>query len=108
MPQCDLKYSDDLPLDAPALLRTIEEVIFNHDPDAGACKGRAMPVAQFHRSHLLACIGLMPRAHRDAAFMRALQTDLMACLRAALPQGGVWVSLRLEFLPETYSSEQLP
>lgn len=108
MPQCDLSYSSDVALDAPALLARIEQVICAHDGKAGACKGRAIPVDQFHHSHVLADIALLPHAHRDAAFMAALKADLFDVLRAAVDHSGCWVSLRLDFLPTQYQSEQMP
>lgn len=106
MPQCDLKYSADLPLDATALLQSIEDVFAKHDDTAGDCKGRAWPAALFLHDHLLAEITLLRKPHRDAAFMERLEADLFACLKRAAPKG-CWVSMTVSFAPDNYRTEYL-
>ena len=34
MPHCELQYSDDLQIDARAILAEVEAIILAHDPDA--------------------------------------------------------------------------
>lgn len=101
MPQADLKYTSDLPLDAPAILATIEATIAAFDPDAGACKGRAYKVTDFHHTHVLVEISVMNRAHRDAAFMDSLALKLEAKIKAHIAAPCAF-SLALSFLPNTY------
>ena len=59
MPQADLYYSQDLALDAPALLRDFETIINDHDPSYRACIGRAFPVAETHHRHVLLQVALL-------------------------------------------------
>jgi hypothetical protein len=86
MPHADLKYSDDLHIDAPKLLAQVEQIIQTHDAGSGACKGRAYPTAQYHHSHCLLSVSMLTKPHRDAAFTHKLLADLEAALRAALPK----------------------
>lgn len=86
MPHAELKYSDDLALDAAAILADIEAVISRHDGGAGACKGRAYPSSQFHHTHVLLTLSLLSKPHRDAAFTQALMGDVEAAVKAKLPQ----------------------
>ncbi|WP_050927684.1 hypothetical protein [Aestuariivita boseongensis] len=106
MPHADLKYSADLEIDAPALLEGIEAILQRHDPGSGDCKGRAYPAAISHHRHLIVDISLLPKAHRDAAFMAALRTDLANYLKDALPRP-CWMSLELRFSGENYVTEFL-
>mmetsp|Transcript_18519 Transcript_18519/g.30335 ORF Transcript_18519/g.30335 Transcript_18519/m.30335 type:complete len:109 (+) Transcript_18519:7155-7481(+) len=85
MPHAELKYSNDISLDAPSILARIETVIQNHDPDSGACKGRAYPAAEFHHTHVIVDISMLPKAHRDQAFVNALQSDLATAIKAMIP-----------------------
>lgn len=106
MPHAELKYSAGLEIDAEAVLAGIEEILQRHDPDSGACKGRAYPASISHHEHLIAEISLLPKSHRDAAFMAALQQDLRAYLLKALPRP-CYMSLELRFSGATYSTELL-
>ena len=85
MPHADLKYSADIGLDAPAILARIEAVIQSHDAGAGECKGRAFPAEQFHHSHVLVDISMLPKPHRDPDFMHALSADLEQGIKAMIP-----------------------
>ncbi|WP_420858445.1 hypothetical protein [Marivivens marinus] len=76
MPHAELKYSADLNIDAPAVLRGIEQLILRHDAGAGACKGRAYPAETFHHTHCLLDVSLLTKPHRDHAFTQALLADL--------------------------------
>ncbi len=86
MPHAELKYSSDLDIDAKSILAEIEAVILDHDSGAGACKGRAYPVAQFHHSHIAITVALLTKPHRDEAFSRALLADLESRIKARLGQ----------------------
>lgn len=101
MPHAELKYSNDLILDTPAILATIDSVIRRHDANAGDCKGRAYPASEFHYTHVIAEISMLPKAHRDQAFMNALITDLETAIKAYITQPSFF-SLKISFLPETY------
>ncbi len=101
MPHAELKYSSDLTLDAPAILAKIEEVIQSHDAGSGECKGRAYPCDVTHHCHVLVQIGLLPKVHRDEAFMSALLDDLKHAITALLPRD-IFFSLSLEFSSTYY------
>lgn len=101
MPHAELKYSNDLILDANAILATIEGVIQNHDAGSGDCKGRAYPAAHFHHTHLIVEVSMLPKAHRDQPFMNALSADLEAAIKAHLTQP-CFFSLMISFSSKTY------
>ncbi|MFK7746502.1 MAG: hypothetical protein AB8B47_15720 [Roseobacter sp.] len=86
MPHAELKYSADLQIDAPALLAEIEATILRHDPQSGACKGRAYPAAKFHHTHLLVSLSLLEKPHRDAAFTTALMQELETVVKTQVQQ----------------------
>lgn len=86
MPHAELKYSSDLNIDAPAILRAIEATILRHDAGAGECKGRAYPTADFHHTHILISVSLLTKAHRDEEFTRNLLTDLERDIKAFIHQ----------------------
>jgi hypothetical protein len=101
MPHAELKFSNDLAIDAPAILASIEAVIQNHDAGSGDCKGRAYPAAEFHHTHLIAEISMLPKAHRDAAFMKALTSGLEATIKSHLTQP-CFFSLMISFSLQNY------
>ena len=101
MPHADLKYSNDLQIDAPTILAAIEAMIHAHDSDAGDCKGRAYPTSEFNHSHLMVEILMYRRSHRDAAFLDALSLDLETMIKSHLNQA-CFFSLSISFLPPTY------
>jgi hypothetical protein len=82
MPHAELKYSNDLSLDAPAILATIDATIRNYDAGAGDCKGRAYPAIEFNYTHVIAEISMLPKAHRDHAFMNALIANLEVAIKS--------------------------
>ena len=86
MPPAELCYSSDLTLDPKAVLERMEEVMQAHDPDSGACKGRAYPAEIFHHTHFLARVSLLAKPHRDTAFILALSHDLEAAIKALIPE----------------------
>ena len=101
MPHADLKYSNDLSLDAAGLLAEVEATIARHDSGAGACKGRAYPASAYHHTHALLEVGVLRKPHRDAAFMTALLDDLTALLQSHLPSGCA-CSVALNFSSDDY------
>ncbi len=84
MPHAELKYSADLDIDATAILAAIEQVILEHDPGAGACKGRAYPTQQWHHSHVTISVALLTKPHRNEAFSQALLTALEHRVKARI------------------------
>lgn len=101
MPHADLTYSADLDLPARDMLAIIEDTIAAHDSGAGACKGRARPVEITHHRHVLIAIAMLPKAHRDQAFITALAEDLEARLKPLITQSCQF-SLRIDFTPPGY------
>lgn len=85
MPHAEIKFSADIKLDAAAILARIEQVIQHHDAGSGECKGRAYPAAVFHHSHVLVDISMLPKDHRDQAFVDALMFDLEQAITAMIP-----------------------
>ncbi len=103
MPQADLSYSSQIPLDAPAFLATIEKVISSHDSGAGQCKGRAFPLEQTHHTHVQLMIRLLNKPHRDDAFMQTLLEALEAALRPLIPAPCI-LGIELGFIERHYIS----
>lgn len=101
MPHAELKFSADLNINAREILQEIETTILRHDDGAGACKGRAFSVEQFHHTHFLATVSLLPKAHRDAAFMQNLLDDLENSIKARIAQPCAF-SLELNFSGSSY------
>ena len=101
MPHAELRYSDDLKIDAVRLLQEIEATILRHDAEAGECKGRAYPAVLFHHSHLLATVSLLAKPHRNTAFIAALSDDLERTIKAAIPQS-CFFSLDIRFGSQIY------
>lgn len=85
MPHAELKYSNDLSLNTHAILAEIEAIILRHDAEAGACKGRAYPTAEFHHSHVTVTVNLLVKPHRDEAFSAALLAELEHSISALIP-----------------------
>lgn len=98
MPNIELKYSNDLDLDASAVLASIEKVIQSHDAAAANCKGLAYPAADFHHTHVILHVEILPQPHRDAVFMDALNTDLQAAIKAHL-SAACFVTSNVTFTP---------
>lgn len=106
MPHAELKYSADLEIDSAALLAGIEAIIQRHDAGSGDCKGRAYPAPVSHHRHMIVEVSLLPKAHRDKAFMDALRQDLAAYLEGEMPRPA-WLSLNLSFSGDQYHTEFL-
>ncbi|MBE1285686.1 MAG: hypothetical protein GJ676_20410 [Rhodobacteraceae bacterium] len=101
MPHAELKYSSDLAFDPVPMLAEIEATILEHDAGAGTCKGRAYPTDLYHHTHIIVSISLLPKAHRDAAFLKALSDDLEARIKTHLTQDCAF-SLDLAFSGASY------
>ncbi|MFY0690860.1 MAG: hypothetical protein JXR14_02950 [Paracoccaceae bacterium] len=101
MPHAELKYSNDLAIDAQAILAKIEETIHSHDSGSGACKGRAYPADIFHHTHLIVEISMLTKPHRDAAFTDALVSDLEAAIKSFVSQS-CHFSLSLDYSTGAY------
>lgn len=101
MPHAELKYSSDLTLNAPALLRGIEQVIQRHDAGSGECKGRAYPTDIYHHSHCLLHVSMLTKAHRDNTFTQALLEDLKAEMKKHLRQK-CFLSLGIAYSDDNY------
>jgi hypothetical protein len=101
MPHAEIKYSEDLMIDAPAILAEIEQVILRNDDGSGECKGRAYPALQYHHSHMLVSISMLTKAHRDAAFTQKLMADLETAIRAQISQR-CFFSLGINYTTESY------
>lgn len=84
MPQADLFFTADQTIAAVDTLRSIEAAISAMDVTAGACKGRAHRVADFHHSHVLLRLSMLPKDYRDAAFATELGKRLAAVLQEAV------------------------
>jgi hypothetical protein len=101
MPHAELKYSADLPIDAPAILQAIEAVIQKHDAGSGSCKGRSYPALHFHHSHMMVHVALLTKPHRDQAFSDALMAELESCVKSMIPVS-CHFSLELSYSSTTY------
>ncbi|SDX37223.1 hypothetical protein [Litoreibacter albidus] len=106
MPHAEIKYSADMSLDTQAMMGLIETTVANHDSGAGAVKSRAYRVEDFQSTHVLITLTLLPKAHRDAAFMNALLADLTAGLKALVDQPCAF-SLELAFNGPYYHTDYL-
>ncbi len=101
MPHAEIKYSDDLAIDPYRILTRIEEVIQDHDPGAGACKGRAYPASVSHHSHIMIDISLLYKPHRNRAFRTKLLDALEVAIKREIPTLCAF-SLGLRFNEEFY------
>ncbi|MEL6620212.1 MAG: hypothetical protein AAFY39_14145 [Pseudomonadota bacterium] len=106
MPHLELSYSSDLEIDAGAMLAEVEAIILRRDASAGDTKGRAYPAPVFHHTHLKATVALLAKPHRGAAFVAALQADIVAALSAHLPRP-CWLSVDVVFSGPGYHTEFL-
>jgi hypothetical protein len=86
MPHAELKCSSDFRVNAVAISTDIEQTILRHDARSGDCKGRAYPTDQYHHSHLILKISMLPKPHRDETFTAALMQDLEQLVKARIPQ----------------------
>ena len=101
MPHAEIKYSDDLNLPTPQIFARIEQIINDHDPTAGACKGRAYPSAQFHHSHVVVELSLLAKPNRGADFTAALMAAIETGVKELIDQPCAF-SLLLSYSPSSY------
>ncbi|WP_293577639.1 hypothetical protein [Phaeobacter sp.] len=106
MPHAEIKYTDGLSIDPQALLAQIESRILAHDDGAGACKGRAIKIEDFHHRHIDIKVALLVKPHRDAAFSQALLADLRASLLPLIPKPSFF-SLEVTYSGPFYITEEL-
>ncbi|WP_299025548.1 hypothetical protein [uncultured Sulfitobacter sp.] len=106
MPQADLSYSSQIPLDAAAVLAAIEQAIHSHDDGAGECKGRAYALEETHHTHVLLRLRMLQKSHRDDAFMQGLLGALQDALRPLIPAPCI-LGIELGFLEPHYRSVTL-
>ena len=101
MPHAEIKYSDDLNIDTHSILSAIEAVILKHDAGAGVCKGRAMPIKDWHHTHVLLEVAMLTKPHRDDAFSKTMVTEFEKVIHAHLSQK-TYVSISLNYMDDTY------
>lgn len=101
MPHAELRYSADLNFSMDRLSEVIETTILKHDASAGDTKCRAYPATLFHHTHILVEVAMLPKSHRDTAFLTALRDDLETAIKAELKQVCAF-SLALKLNDEIY------
>lgn len=77
MPQVELKYSNNVKIEAKLVFDTIEDVINQCDSTAGACKSRAYSASEYKHKHILISIYLLKKPHRDEKFTKSLLNKLL-------------------------------
>ena len=105
MPHCEIHRSSNLTIDAPMLLQLVEDIINQHDPKAGECKGRVYTADEYLHTHMLVRLSLLTKAHRDEAFTQALMADVENQLKQQLKQS-CHFSLLLEYSPTYYVTNE--
>ncbi|APG45949.1 hypothetical protein [Phaeobacter porticola] len=105
MPHAEIKYSNDLELDIPAILAEIEQVILSHDDGAGDCKGRGYPTDVYHHTHVAVKVSALVKPHRDAAFSNMLLQSLKAAITARIPVACAF-SIELDYFGPFYTTGQ--
>ncbi|WP_299147717.1 hypothetical protein [uncultured Tateyamaria sp.] len=106
MPHCELHYSNDLDIDVDVILAEVEAIILAHDAGSGQTKGRAYPAPYFRHTNFKASLSLLPKPHRDAQFVAALQRDVVAAIAKHLPRP-CWMSIDIGFSGTGYHTEFL-
>ena len=106
MPHAEIKYAPDVIFDAGAVLKEIERVLQSHDPGSGDCKGRAYPAKHAQHAHVLVEISMLPKPHRNSAFMQPLRQELFDTISSHLPRP-IWLSLTVDFSGPDYITEHL-
>ncbi len=105
MPHAEISYSSDLSIDAHAMLQRIEDILGQHDPESGACKGRAYPAETFLHTHILIRISMLSKPIRDAAFTARLLSDLETNLKSFLSRD-CYFSLAIDYSGPTYLTNE--
>ncbi len=106
MPHAELRFSTDLNVDADVILRGIEAILQKRDDTSGDCKGRAFRADVSLHPCMYVHVSLLPKAHRDAAFMTSLRAELYEFIAAHLPRP-CWLSMDVEFSGADYRTEWL-
>ena len=105
MPHAEIKYSSDLSIDTDAMFDLIERILNEHDSSSGACKCRAYPTDLFKHTHILFEVSILPKPHRDEAFVQALVIDLEKQLKGMIGQR-CYFSLAVEFSGAGYVTNE--
>lgn len=105
MPQVELKYSDNLLIEADSIFSHIERALNEIDPTAKTCKSRALPVSQYLHSHVFLEVKLLRKPHRNPAFMKNCLEALESILKPFIPLNAYY-SVSLEFLSDYYLTSQ--
>ncbi len=104
MPHIDITYSADLELPTGEMFGFVEDTINTLDPGAGVCKSRAWPCADYRHSHVAISIALLPKPHRDQAFLGHLLGELETGLKRLIPVS-CYFSLGIDFSPGAYVTD---
>ncbi|PKG38039.1 hypothetical protein [Psychromonas sp. Urea-02u-13] len=103
MPHIEIKYSDNLDIDACKIFDELEKVINNMDMSAGECKSRAYPCAVYKYSHLLLTISLLTKPHRDNEFTQKLSLAIEQTIKKYLKQS-LYFSMNIEYSIAHYTT----
>jgi len=105
MPHAEIKYSNNLAIDANEMFSLIENIINRHDSNSGECKCRAYPYDQYKYPHILITITMLTKPHRDETFTRQLIKDIEARLKKRIRQS-CYFSLLIEYSPSSYITNE--
>ncbi|ODN43017.1 hypothetical protein [Piscirickettsia litoralis] len=105
MPHIELKYSDDLLINADEIFEVIENVINQHDSSSGVCKGRAYPTGLYKHTHILISLSLLEKPHRDDNFSQELINKLEKEVKKIIQQD-CYFSLSLNYNLSYYITNQ--
>lgn len=106
MPQVELKYTNDLFIEAEMVFSHIETALNDIDSTAKTCKSRAFCMTQYLHSHVYLEMKLLRKPHRDADFMQACLKMLDDLIKPYIPLN-TYYSINLEFMGEYYLTDQL-
>ena len=101
MPHADIKYTCDIQIDLKTLMSDIEKIILDLDPTAGACKGRAIKVDEYHHSHINIEIRMFATKHRNIDLLNELIKRIDSSAKSLLRKAA-HVTVKLEFTPLPY------
>jgi 5-carboxymethyl-2-hydroxymuconate isomerase len=103
MPHVEIKYSDNLDIDAKEVFDVIEGIINKKDLSAGVCKSRAYPCSEYKYSHILITVSLLTKPNRDEEFTFALSRELEESIKLYIKQS-VYFSLNIEYSLAYYTT----
>lgn len=101
MPHVELKYTDDLEIDTKVIFQEIEQIVNQHDDSAGACKSRGFKIDEYLHTHISIWISLLPKKHRNQAFLDQLSQDLETKIKELILQE-CFFAIELVFSGPTY------